>query len=167
MGLTIAAVPVAGGVLALGPMPGRGGFYVADLADLRAFGPALVLSMTPLAELVAKGAETLPNDLEEAGILWRHLPVADFSTPDLAVSAAWPAVADEALAVLRGGGRVFIHCMGGCGRSGMAVLRLMVAAGEPPAEALRRLRAVRPCAVETEAQFLWACGGDQAIRATT
>lgn len=186
MALTIAAVPVAGGVLALGPMPGRGGAYAADLADLRAFGPALVLSMTPLAELAGKGAGGLPADLEDAGIGWRHLPVTDFGTPDATVSAAWPALAAEVLAVLQGGGRVFVHCMGGCGRSGMAVLRLMVEAGEAPEAALHRLRAVRPCAVETEAQFRWAGGGpdggwaggggsgggsggsgDQAIRATT
>ncbi|MDH5531227.1 MAG: protein phosphatase, partial [Paracoccaceae bacterium] len=44
----------------------------------------------------------------------------------------------------------------GCGRSGMAVLRLMVEAGEPVDVALIRLRKVRPCAVETDAQLAWA-----------
>jgi len=57
-----------------------------------------------------------------------------------------------------GGGKVLVHCMGGCGRSGMAVLRLMVETGEPPHSALSRLRAARPCAVETDAQFDWAVG---------
>ena len=38
----------------------------------------------------------------------------------------------------------------------MAVLRLMIEAGEAPEVALPRLRAVRPCAVETEAQMTWA-----------
>jgi protein-tyrosine phosphatase len=57
---------------------------------------------------------------------------------------------------LRSGGRVLVHCFGGCGRSGMAALRLMVAAGEGPESALHRLRASRACAVETEAQRLWA-----------
>ena len=54
---------------------------------------------------------------------------------------------------------MLVHCRGGCGRSGMAVLRLMVEAGEAPEEALARLRAVRPCAVETEAQMDWARRG--------
>jgi protein-tyrosine phosphatase len=49
--------------------------------------------------------------------------------------------------------------MGGCGRSGTAALRLMVEAGENPKAALQRLRAVRPCAVETPEQFQWAAGG--------
>ena len=52
-----------------------------------------------------------------------------------------------------------IHCFGGCGRSGMAALRLMVEAGEDADEALERLRAVRPCAVETDAQLRWARAG--------
>jgi hypothetical protein len=38
----------------------------------------------------------------------------------------------------------------------MAVLRLMIEAGEEPGEALARLRAVRACAVETDAQLEWA-----------
>jgi len=57
---------------------------------------------------------------------------------------------------LQGGGRVLIHCRGGCGRSGMAALRLMIESGEEAGAALSRLRALRPCAVETEAQMAWA-----------
>jgi hypothetical protein len=34
----------------------------------------------------------------------------------------------------------------------------MVDCGEAAPAALARLRAVRPCAVETEAQFAWAAG---------
>ena len=38
----------------------------------------------------------------------------------------------------------------------MAALRLMIEVGEDPDAALKRLRAVRACAVETEAQMIWA-----------
>lgn len=156
MALTIASLPVGRGTLALSPMPGRGASYAADLADLLALGPALVLSMTTTEELAARGAGSLPADLARHGIAWRHLPIADFGAPDDQTAALWPAVAGQALAALASGGRVLVHCMGGCGRSGMAVLRLMVEAGEQPPAALARLRAVRPCAVETDAQYEWA-----------
>ena len=63
------------------------------------------------------------------------------------------------LAVVAGGGRVLFHCLGGCGRSGMAVLRLLVEMGEAPEAALERLRRVRPCAVETGDQCDWAARG--------
>ena len=158
MPLTIASLPVDKGELALCPMPGRGGAYGADLRDLLAHGPALVLTMTTAEEMAAKGAGDLPADLAAHGIGWLHLPVADFGAPDAAVGAAWPAASARARAVLASGGEVLVHCMGGCGRSGMAVLRLMVEAGEAPHSALSRLRSARPCAVETEAQFDWAAG---------
>ncbi|NGM44861.1 protein phosphatase [Rhodobacter sp. SGA-6-6] len=159
MALMIASLPAGGGELALCPMPGRGGAYGADLREVLAWGPGLVLTMATAEELAAKGAGDLAEDLAAHGIRWRHLPVADFGLPEAAVASAWPAVAAEARAVLAGGGRVLVHCLGGCGRSGMAVLRLLVETGEAPQSALARLRAVRPCAVETEAQFLWASAG--------
>lgn len=161
MALTIAELALGGGVLAISPMPGRGGAYQADLRDLLAFDPALVMTMTTRAELAEKGAETLSADLARHGINWRHLPIADFGAPDAATDALWTEAATRAQDVLAAGGRVLIHCMGGCGRSGMAVLRLMVEAGEEPSTALTRLRAVRPCAVETPEQYAWAAGTDR------
>lgn len=153
-------IAVGGGTLALSPMPGWTRHYGADRVRLLHWRPAMVITMTPLSELARKGAGGLPDDLAAAGIAWRHLPVADFGAPDAAVDDGWPDVAAAALAVLASGGRVLVHCYGGCGRSGMAVLRLMIAAGEAPQAALARLRAVRPCAVETEAQLHWATGGE-------
>ena len=55
-----------------------------------------------------------------------------------------------------GGGRILIHCRGGCGRTGMIVLRVMIEFGEDPDKALKRLRKIRPCAVETKPQEIWA-----------
>ncbi|MBL9046476.1 MAG: dual specificity protein phosphatase family protein [Tabrizicola sp.] len=159
MALTIAELAVGGGLLAISPMPGRGGTYQADLRDLLAFSPSLVLTMTTSEELASKEATTLPDDLAHHGILWLHLPIVDFGAPDAATSALWPEASVRAREVLAQGGKVLVHCMGGCGRSGMAVLRLMVEAGEEPAAALTRLRAVRHCAVETPEQYGWASAG--------
>ncbi|MFO1202535.1 MAG: protein phosphatase [Tabrizicola sp.] len=157
--MIIAEVPVGGGVLGLGPMPGRGGEYARDLEQLLRWGPGLVLTMTTVAELAAKGAGGLPGDLAETGVDWLHLPIADYGAPSGETLAAWPAASARARGVLASGGRVWVHCMGGCGRSGTAVLRLMVELGEEPRAALERLRAVRACAVETPEQFRWAAGG--------
>jgi protein-tyrosine phosphatase len=157
--LVIAELTVGGGVLGIGPMPGRDGAYGADLADLLAWRPTLALTMTTAEELAAKGAADMPQDLAAAGVDWRHLPIGDYGAPTGNTLAAWPKVAAKARDVLSGGGRVWVHCMGGCGRSGTAALRLMVEAGEEPSVALERLRAVRPCAVETPAQFTWAAAG--------
>lgn len=158
-GFVIYALPVAEGIAALSPLPGRGGDYKADLAHLRDWQPAIVISMTTLAEMVACGAGDLGHDLQNSGTRWMHLPIEDFGAPSPEIEEAWHTASKAALAALQGGGRVLIHCNGGCGRSGMAMLRLMAETGEAPSAALARLRAIRPCAVETDAQMRWAFEG--------
>jgi len=155
-GFVIHALPVAGGILALAPLPGRSGDYAADLAHLHDWRPALVITMTTELEMLEGGATNLGQHLQDKGTRWVHMPVKDFDTPGADQHQAWASASRAALAALAGGGRMLIHCRGGCGRSGMAALRLMIEAGEEPGAALARLRAVRPCAVETEAQGNWA-----------
>jgi protein tyrosine phosphatase (PTP) superfamily phosphohydrolase (DUF442 family) len=151
-------IEAGGGWLAITPLPGRGGLFQADFARLVAWDPSLVISMTPTQEMESRGAASLGRDLAAMGIAWEHLPVIDFGAPGGDVEEAWPALSLVVRSILVGGGRVLVHCHGGCGRSGMIVLRLMVELGEAPEAALARLRGVRPCAVETEAQFAWASG---------
>ena len=157
--MVIAELAVGGGMLGIGPMPGRGGDYCRDLAQLLRWGPGLALTMTTAEELAATGAEGLPGDLIDAGVDWLHLPIGDYGAPSGQTLADWPAASLRARQVLASEGRVWVHCMGGCGRSGTAALRLMVEAGEDPAVGLERLRGVRPCAVETPEQFQWAAAG--------
>lgn len=157
-GLTLHALSVADGILALCPLPGAGGDYEADMAHIREWQPGLVISMTTTEEHETLGARTLGADLQGMGCRWIHLPVPDFSPPPPDILARWPEVSHLARKALVGGGRVLVHCRGGCGRSGMVVLRLMTECGEKPELALARLRQVRPCAIETDAQMAWAYG---------
>lgn len=147
---------VGGGVLAISPMPGRTRHYGTDWVRLVEWAPQMVLTMTERHELARKGAGALPDDLGTIGCAWGHFPISDFGVPTPRQMAQWAAIQSDILAVLAKGGRVLVHCYGGCGRSGMAVLRLMIAAGVGREAALARLRAVRPCAVETQAQMDWA-----------
>lgn len=158
----IHAVQVGNGTVALSQLPGRAGDYLQDLRIIRDWQPDLVISMTTKGEMLQEGAASLGDDLRAAAIGWAHLPVTDFGVPPPEVQAAWVKVSASAAQILSRGGRVLVHCRGGCGRSGMVALRLMVEQGEQPEAALKRLRAVRPCAVETDGQFEWAA---QAARA--
>ena len=156
-GYVLHALPAGGGVLALSPLPGRGGMPAKDLILLCEWQPALVVTMTTQPEMEAHGVGNLGSEIEACGARWVHFGVPDMGIPTRNAEAEWSRISAVALAALGGGGRVLIHCMGGCGRSGMAALRLMIDAGEAPDAALARLRAVRPCAVETDAQMEWAC----------
>lgn len=155
----IYALPVAEGILGIAPMPGKGGYWEKDLQHLADWKPALVVSMTTVSEQVSHGLTDMGAEIQDKGTRWIHLPVEDMGVPEPAHIEEWHVASKTALAALQGAGRVLIHCFGGCGRSGMAALRLMVEAGEDADAALERLRAVRPCAVETEEQMKWARAG--------
>lgn len=144
-----AELAVGPGWLSLSPLPGRGGDLAGDVAALARWRADLLLSLTEGSEMPPGFAAALAA----AGLRWRHLPVPDYGIP---AAGQADAVLAEASALLAIGGRLALHCMGGCGRSGMLALRLMLRLGEAPQPALLRLRAARPCAIETAAQLDWA-----------
>ena len=157
--LVLHSLGVGGGLLAISQLPGRQGDYAGDLDFIRDWRPSLVVTLTPRAEMVAAQAETLGSDMRESGARWVHFAIDDYGTPDAGALAQWGEISRFALSALKGQGRVLVHCKGGCGRSGMIALRLMIEAGEDGVDALLRLRKIRPCAVETDAQMRWAVTG--------
>ena len=162
----ISELPLAGGAVGISRAPGRHGDYAGDLRAVLDWHPDLVLTMISDLEMEAIDAETIGADLAKAHVLWRHFPVTDFRAPCARAVAEWPAVEAEVMAVLSAGGKVLVHCYGGCGRSGMAVLKLMVDAGEDRNAAIERLRAARPGAVESASQAAWACDSSVAAAAS-
>lgn len=160
--MIVYAVSAGEGILAISPIPGGDGDYAGDVQHLIEWKPAIVISLVSEVELVAARAAGLWHDLVEAGSRWEHLPISDFGVPDAEFEEAWPEVSANARRALTGGGRILVHCRGGCGRSGMVALRLMIELGEAPDDALARLRVVRSCAVETDAQMAWALAAKRA-----
>jgi protein-tyrosine phosphatase len=153
---TISTITMGQGAFGISPLPGRYGDIELDADMISNWGAQLVISMTPHDEMRQKGASNLPDALQKRGIKWMSVPVVDFGSPDADTDVVWSATAPFAHQIVSQGGRVLVHCFGGCGRSGMAVLRLMVELGADGETALERLREQRPCAVETDAQTRWA-----------
>ena len=154
---SISELLVGSGHIGICPLPGRFSTYQADLKAILDWKPNLVITLTTLGELERAGVLQFPEDLRNQKINWAHFPVEDYGAPAGELQD-WTEISNQAHAILEVGGRVLTHCYGGCGRSGMAFLRLMREAGEPVEWALERLREVRPCAVETSAQKVWAAG---------
>lgn len=144
------------GRLGLCRLPGLYGDLESDLVQVRQWAPAIVVSMTELAEMDRCGSGALGSLLSREGIDWMHLPVRDFAGLSADGEAQWPGLSRRLHTLLDDGEGVLLHCRGGKGRSGMIALRLLVERGEDADVAFKRLRRERPGAVETEEQWAWA-----------
>lgn len=145
------------GTLGISPLPGRWGSALDDFKTIHHWAPDIVVSMTELAEMERYNVADMGGILARHGIGWAHFPIRDFGAPQ--AGADWASLSQQLHAVLDRNGRILAHCFGGQGRSGMVLMRLMVERGMPGDAALSALRAVRPGAVETDAQREWASRG--------
>lgn len=167
--LRIAAVPAAGGQIGISFCPGKqaprlgGGRWRrdldADLAMVRDWGAVAVVTLIEDQEFEALGVTELPQRVQRLGLGWHHLPIPDGGVPDYGFDIRWRYSGLALRQALHRGERVFVHCRGGLGRAGMVSARLLVELGESAGEAIRRVRAVRPGAIETPAQEVWVGGG--------
>jgi len=155
-GIDIYEIQAGPGVIGISPIPGGNGSYEDDLLAIHGWGTKVVFSMTEMQELESVGAAQIAHHMTAMKIDWHHLPIRDFGAPPPETQRLWTGAAAAAHAALDAGGKVLTHCRGGCGRSGMSALRLLVERGEEPEAALERIRAIRPCAVETRWQYAWA-----------
>ncbi len=123
----------------------------ADLAFIQTWGAEILLSLIEPQEYAAYGVERM-RELIPEGLLHLRLPIPDGSTPDASWEKSWESAGPKIRAILRRGGRVCVHCIGGLGRTGLVAARLLVELGVQPQEAIRMVRKTRPGAIETAAQ---------------
>ena len=84
---------------------------------------------------------------------WWHLPIEDGKSPPArGFDDGWAVAGDVLRDRLRLGFDVLVHCRGGLGRAGTVAARLLVELGARPDDAIRRVRDVRPGAIEDGAQ---------------
>lgn len=124
-----------------------------DLDAILAWGARLVLTLVEPEELVILKVEQLGEAVEQRGMRWLHLPIADFSVPNQTFEQHWITHGAEIRQMLRHGEDVLVHCKGGLGRAGMIAARLLVELGMEPNAAIRAVRRERQGAIETPAQL--------------
>ena len=120
-----------------------------DLAAIRAWGAAAVVTLVRNGELVRLEVPNLGEEVRRHGMLWFHLPIVDMHIPDRAFEVAWTRAGEELRSLLRGGLDIVVHCKGGLGRAGTIAARLLVELGMEPETAIRAVRKARPEAIET------------------
>ena len=99
------------------------------------------------------GARGLGAQVRARGIDWHHLPIVDVQPPDERFETRWLTSGPALTGLLRDGRKVLVHCRGGLGRAGTVAALLLVELGVNGAEAVRRVRAARPGAIETSGQL--------------
>lgn len=153
----ISSLPVTGGgTLGICGLPGRFNTLQKDLDTVTTWVPDLIVSMTESHEMEMPNNGSLGTVFENLDLEWAHFPIADFGIPSGNIDTQWTVLSRRIHDILDRQGRILLHCKGGRGRSGMVLLRILVDRQEDPEKALKRLRAARPGAVETDEQFRWA-----------
>lgn len=168
--LQIATIPVGqnGGRVGVTFCPGKKGPSVfdapwdrdvaVDVEAIRAWGASSVLTLIEPHEFDLLKVRGLPEAVRDAGLIWLHAPIPDVSVPGLAFDAAWRTIGPRLLTDSREGQSVVVHCRGGLGRAGMMAAKLLVMMGVDPRQAIERVRAVRPGAIETREQESYVLG---------
>ena len=133
---------VEAGKLGGGGHPERGGALAEQLAGLRLLGYGAVLTLTqqPLD----------PAALAAAGLTGLHLPIVNSAAPTRGQ-------VDQAVQFVSGCNRrnkaVFVHCFAGYGRTGVVLAAILIGNGNTVADAVARVRNLRPGSIESAAQM--------------
>jgi ADP-ribosyl-[dinitrogen reductase] hydrolase len=168
--LQIAEVPAGNGLGKVGLTfcPGKvqpnafTGVWARDLCTdvdaIARWGAVAVVTLVEQHELDSLSVQALGQEVEARHMEWLHLPIRDVSTPGPDFERAWGNAGEGLRARLRSGFNILVHCKGGLGRAGLVACRLLIELGMSPADALAKVRAVRPGAVETSHQEAYVQG---------
>lgn len=138
-----------------------------DLNAIVRWGATHLLTLVERWELSDLGVAHLPEAASMRGLQWHHFPIIDGTVPGAASEERWAALSAILLSALARGESVVIHCKGGLGRAGTMAARLLLSAGvsTDAEDAVARIRAVRPNAVETAVQERYLLQRADALRA--
>lgn len=128
-----------------------------DLETIREWGACDVVSLIESHEMTSLCVDGLPHIAKEIGLRWHHLPIVDQCAPDHSFERMWRTTRPSLVSTLHAGGGVLVHCKGGLGRAGTvaAMLLLDCETASTAADAIARVREVRPGAIETYQQELY------------
>lgn len=143
------------GSLVLSPFPGGGDTKIyADIAEQYATTAMIdrVLTLVTEKEWKELRGDQLVQELTLRNISWVHAPIKDFGIPDQDWFDNWHHVTKQVQHSLEIGKNVLVHCMAGCGRTGLVSVLLMIDMGMTADQAIAHIRSARPCAMETPEQ---------------
>jgi protein-tyrosine phosphatase len=150
--------------LALMPRP-RGGDWLQDeVANWKAAGINLVLSLLQDYEVTELGLLAESTECATQGIEYRSFPINDRGTPESLHQ--FIALVDELITRLRDGVAIAVHCRAGIGRSGITAGALLLRLGVPADQIFPMVSRARGLAVpDTQSQVNWFAGLTKSLSA--
>lgn len=130
---------VVDGVLAGSALPGDWGKLEDDLADARAKEITAIITLTERS--------LPPAAIKEHGFQYLHIPVEDFQPPSLDQIKRFVDFVNKVKS--SGKGATLAHCRAGIGRTGTMLACYLVSTGLTAADAIDRIRNLRPGSIET------------------
>ncbi|PSL55341.1 methyltransferase family protein [Saccharothrix carnea] len=125
-------------------------YSLEHIAELGAAGVDTIVCALTETELAELDLTDAPEAARDAGITFHWVPIPDFGVP-----ATIPEL-DDALAEMRAGRHVLVHCWGGIGRSSLLAGALLVLDGASPEAAWQAIAEARGRDVpETDEQRAW------------
>ena len=123
-----------------------------DLDAIEAFGTSALVTLIEQHEIEDLDVVGICHETLQRHMEWLHMPVRDVSIPGPEFEEAWQLHGPGLRSRLRAGFNIVVHCKGGLGRAGMIAARLLVELGTDPDDAIKKVRHVRPGAIETSEQ---------------
>ena len=124
----------------------------ADLKVIKKWGAESIVSLMEEKEFLMMHVPDFFSVVPMYGLIEFHLPIVDGQIPDEEFEHKWRNVGAKLRQILRNGQKIVVHCKGGLGRTGTIAARLLVELGMNPKEAIKKVREVRPGAIETDIQ---------------
>jgi protein-tyrosine phosphatase len=122
-----------------------------DIRLIAAWKPHVMLSLMEEHELLEAGAPVhlLMEELAGHSVEWLHLPICDMMAPDERFEKAWVDLWPRLDRTFQEGGRVFIHCYAGLGRTGTVASLILMQYGFSARDAIQQVRAARPGSIQS------------------
>ena len=145
------------GRLGVVPRPRGGDWLAEEVRSWRATGLDVVTSLLTPEEAAELELQDEEARAREEGVELVSFPIPDYSVPGSRKDMA--ELVRQLERALASGKSVAVHCRQGIGRSSLVIASLLVAAGEDPDEAFRRIEKARGRPVpDTAEQREWVDG---------
>lgn len=125
----------------------------ADVEKIREWSPALVISILESHEFIHLGLPSYVEDTFRSSSMQQLLlPIPKNKPIEYSLSKLWHVINERVLTQLGSGQDVLVHSGADMGRAGYIAAKILVGQGVEPADAIARVRAIHPYAIESFAQ---------------